>query len=139
MAIQMIRESGIYVAVDYILFDPDTSLDELKENVEFMKSANIFGHYPPLLFNRVKSYPGTLFSKTFNSDGTYFKHNAVNDIFECLQKYKDVYHKRVNKIMDIIETKIQDGQADKNMKADYIWLKMLPYNIFVMIAYRYLL
>lgn len=131
-AIQLIRKQGIYVAVDYILFDPETSLYELKENIGFMKSANIFGHYPPLLFNRVKPYPGTLFSQHFTSetDDDYFKYKEVYDIFECIQQYKDDFHKRVNLVMDIIESSLQAGNNAKFLKTDYIWLKMLPYNIF---------
>lgn len=132
LAIKMIREQGIYVAVDYILFDPETSVEELKENIVFMKSANIFGHYPPLLFNRIKPYPGTKFTEQFGyiSDEDYFKNKNVNDIYECIQKFKEELHRRINRIMDIIELNIQAGNADRSQKGDYIWLKMLPYNVF---------
>ena len=131
-AIKMIREQGIYVAVDYILFDPETSVEELKENITFMKSANIFGHYPPLLFNRIKPYPGTKFTEQFGyvSDENYFINKNVNDIFECIQKYKVEFQGRVSKLMDVIELNIQAGNADRLQKGDYLWLKMLPYNLF---------
>lgn len=132
LAIKMIREHGIYVAVDYILFDPETSIEELKDNIIFMKSANIFGHYPPLLFNRIKPYPGTKFTQQFGyiSDEDYFKHKSVNDIYECIQKYKEELHSRISGFMDIIELNIQAGKSDRSQKSDYIWLKMLPYNVF---------
>ena len=32
--------------------------------------------------------------------------------------------------MDIIELNIQAGKSDRSQKSDYIWLKMLPYNVF---------
>ena len=132
LAIKMIREQGIYVAVDYILFDPETSVEELKENVIFMKSANIFGHYPPILFNRIKPYPGTKFTEQYGyiSDENYFKNKDVKDIYECLQKYKEELHRRIARLMDIIELNIQAGNADRSQKGDYIWLKMLCYNVF---------
>ena len=89
-----------------------------------MKSANIFGHYPPLLFNRIKPYPGTKFTEQFGyiSDEDYFKDKNVNDIYECIQKFKEELHKRINRLMDIIELNIQAGNADRSQKGDYIWL-----------------
>ena len=102
-----------------------------------MKSANIFGHYPPLLFNRIKPYPGTKFTGQFGyiSDADYFKYKSVNDIFECMQKYKEDFQKRISRLVDIIELNIQAGKVDCSQKVDYIWLRMLPYNIFEKLVY----
>lgn len=132
LAIKMIREQGIHVAVDYILFDPETSIEELKENIIFMKDADIFGHYPPILYNRVKSYPGTSFTKRYGyiPDEHYFADRNVNDVFECIQSFAATFQKRIGAIVDIIETNVYAGHEDYLQKSEYIFLRMLPYNIF---------
>ena len=131
-AIDLIRENGIHVAVDYIMFDPETTIDELKENVEFMKSANIYGLFPPLMYNRIKPYPGTRFTEKYGyiSDKEYFRDANVEAVFESIQKYKTDYFDDVNSLIDYLEQKIEAEQAGHKEKADYIWIATLPYRIF---------
>ncbi|MFC2172015.1 B12-binding domain-containing radical SAM protein [Acidobacteriota bacterium] len=59
-ALQVLEKHGIRVDVDYILFDPHTTLAEIEENLEFLKQHIPWG-YPThkIIFTKLDLYPGT--------------------------------------------------------------------------------
>lgn len=48
--------AGINILVDYIMFNPFTSREELIENYEFLKKENLLGYFPDLLINKMDPY-----------------------------------------------------------------------------------
>jgi radical SAM superfamily enzyme YgiQ (UPF0313 family) len=59
-AIRILRRHGIEIEVDFIMYDPWTTLDELRESRRFLDEADLVGYWPAdLLFNPLKLYPGT--------------------------------------------------------------------------------
>lgn len=69
-ALTLLKEFNINPSVDFILFDPWTTLEELEENIHVFK--NIFPWeipYQKICFNRLTLYPGTpIFNKVIESD-----------------------------------------------------------------------
>lgn len=59
-ALRILRRNGIKLDLDFIMFDPWTTLAELNENLEFLRRADLVGYYPAdVLYNPLKIYPGT--------------------------------------------------------------------------------
>jgi anaerobic magnesium-protoporphyrin IX monomethyl ester cyclase len=54
-AIEIVRELGLYVCFNMLIFDPDTTLETLKINLDFMEFAPDY----PFNFGRVELYAGT--------------------------------------------------------------------------------
>jgi Radical SAM superfamily len=59
-AIELLEGAGIALELDFIMFDPESTLDELRENLSFLRRAGLLGHHPAdHLYNALKIYPGT--------------------------------------------------------------------------------
>lgn len=54
-AIRIVRELGLYVCFNLLMFDPDTTLDDLERNIAFIAEAGDYPHN----FGRVELYAGT--------------------------------------------------------------------------------
>jgi hypothetical protein len=64
-SIKLVRELELYTCFNLLLFDPDTTLDSLKTNIEFMR----FAHEFPFNFGRVELYAGTPLLARMQSEG----------------------------------------------------------------------
>ncbi len=133
-AINMITEAGIKPVVDFIMFDPETTLNDLKDNIAFLKTANLWGYDSPLIYDRVIAFPGTLFElihkKQFAEDYSpipdgYFLCDNVKNIYKHLQKFRNEYQLRINELLKMIREK-----PHNDWLYEYRWLKILPYFIF---------
>jgi hypothetical protein len=59
-ALAMLARCGISVGLDFIMFDPESSFAELRENLDFLRDNDLFGTSPPAcLFNAMRLYGGT--------------------------------------------------------------------------------
>lgn len=45
--LEIVRNSGIEMAVGFVMFDPYTTVEELEENTEFLKETDLAGKVPP--------------------------------------------------------------------------------------------
>lgn len=50
LALRILKESNIEYAVDYIFFDHYTNLDDIGDNIRFLKQTGLWGYYPPVVF-----------------------------------------------------------------------------------------
>jgi radical SAM superfamily enzyme YgiQ (UPF0313 family) len=64
-AIAIVRELGLYVCFNMLTFDPDTTLDTLEVNLDFMEHASDF----PFNFGRVELYAGTPLLQRMQAEG----------------------------------------------------------------------
>ena len=53
MALKLLKIAKINVGIDFITFDSFTTISELKENIDFMKKAQIWGVHPVFFYNRI--------------------------------------------------------------------------------------
>lgn len=59
-AIRLLHRADISLGLDFIMFDPEVTLRELRENIAFLFQAELWGTSPPAcLFNSMRLYPGT--------------------------------------------------------------------------------
>lgn len=64
-AIEVVRELGLYVCFNMLLFDPDTTLDTLGVNLDFMEGTADY----PFNFGRVELYAGTPLLHRMQTEG----------------------------------------------------------------------
>lgn len=68
-ALTAARNAGLDVGIDYIMFDPYTTLLELSENITFLKRTELWGNFPPLVYSSLTLYPGTPLTAAWLSEG----------------------------------------------------------------------
>lgn len=138
LAIQMLQEQQINPAVDYILFDPEVSRHELCENVSFLKAAHLWGYDPPLIYERVVSFPGTFFTESHPnlyrenciiSSSEYFADKQALEIYKCLQLFRLQYQNKLTLLIAKIRTIKNDKVASNDRRRDLLWLKVIPYEL----------
>lgn len=139
-ALQLMSSANIEVAVDYILFDHYTSLNELKQNIHFLKAANLWGYYPPLVYSYLTLYPGTLVAKQWEAkegrsvsldkgDSVEFKDATVGKICANLQKL-NAYQPQIYEIMD--KCRYRECNSEQNIQILRLvstHLSFLPYKL----------
>lgn len=64
-AIRIVRELGLYVCFNLLMFDPDTTLDDLERNIAFIREAGDYPHN----FGRVELYAGTPLLARMTAEG----------------------------------------------------------------------
>lgn len=138
LAIQMLHEQGINPAVDYVLFDPETSRQELIENVSFLKSARLWGYDPPLIYERIVTFPGTEFTEMHPdlyrencviSSSEYFIDKQTLEIYRCMQLFRLEYQSKLSLIITIIRTHKSEEAFQTSYQDDLLWLKVVPYEL----------
>lgn len=69
-AINIIKRLGIAWDIGFILYDPDTTFEELKENIRFIRETTLY-RYPAatLLLNGLTVYPGTPIEQIMKDNG----------------------------------------------------------------------
>ncbi|HEX8772694.1 MAG TPA: radical SAM protein [Pyrinomonadaceae bacterium] len=59
-ALRLLREAGIDIGLDFIMFEPEMMFEDLVENVEFLYRNELFGYWPAdHLFSDLRLYPDT--------------------------------------------------------------------------------
>lgn len=136
LAIQMIEAYDINVAVDYVLFDPEITKSELKENIQFLKDAKLWGYEAPLIYARVIAFPGTSFTKKhphlynescYYPSDLYFEDEQVCEIYKCLQSFRLQHQRKITAVLSAMRTILTTDKELEVYKKDYAWLKLLPY------------
>jgi radical SAM superfamily enzyme YgiQ (UPF0313 family) len=58
-ALQILHDNDVAAQVEFIMFEPGSTLDDLHANLRFIEQQGLFGYFPPLLFGRLLLMPGT--------------------------------------------------------------------------------
>ncbi|HIQ06531.1 MAG TPA: radical SAM protein [Anaerolineae bacterium] len=58
-ALDILRQHGIGFQVDFIMFEPYTTIADLQANLDFMMEHGLYGYFPPLVLTQLELYPGT--------------------------------------------------------------------------------
>jgi len=138
-AISMIKQAGIKPTVDFIMFDPYTSKEELKENNDFLKKSGLWGYDFPLIYERVIAFPGTKFTymhpelyntKCYVEPEIYFENFFTTAVYEILLDFRNNYQNLVCKKIDWL--RVNDSSIDSK---ELMFYKILPYYIFEKLVY----
>ena len=83
IAIQKVRESGLRLNPGFILYDEKTTFEELKENLNFIRMANLdSSEYIFDLFNPMQIFIGS----TLQKSGNYASRNNVDAMMDEIKK-----------------------------------------------------
>ena len=127
-ALNMVRGAKIFPSVDYIMFEPETTLNDLKENLSFIKSK-LWGYYHPVLYSKVLPLEGTQYEKYLSlSEEQYFSHKDVYRVYASMNQFRVKYQNRINILIDVMNDFVSNGVTIN--KKQYIWLRTLPYTFF---------
>lgn len=58
-ALQILHDNDIAAQVEFIMFEPGSTLDDLHANLGFIEQQGLFGYFPPLIFGSLLLMPGT--------------------------------------------------------------------------------
>lgn len=87
LAIHKVRKSGISLGVDFIMFDPWTTLEELKHNLWIIEKEGLDTNANAMLYNRLYPFEGTQY-KTIIDLQNYFVNPDVEKIYDKLKAFK---------------------------------------------------
>ncbi|NUP14337.1 MAG: radical SAM protein [Polyangiaceae bacterium] len=110
-ALGLLRDANIDVGLDFIMFDPETRVRDLRDNFSFLRESELLGYGPPeCLYNAMRLYPGTpareRYIEMFHLNGHHlmplvppFVDAAVDQIFRVITTYLNRYQKRINRLI----------------------------------------
>ena len=58
-ALQILHDHDVAAQVEFIMFEPGSTLSDLQENLRFIEQQGLFGYFPPLIFGSLLLLPGT--------------------------------------------------------------------------------
>ena len=58
-ALQILHDNDVAAQVEFIMFEPGSTLDDLRANLQFIEQQGLFGYFPPLIFGSLLLMPGT--------------------------------------------------------------------------------
>ena len=58
-ALQILHDNDVAAQVEFIMFEPGSTLSDLQENLRFIEQQGLFGYFPPLIFGSLLLLPGT--------------------------------------------------------------------------------
>lgn len=115
-ALRLLQQANIDVGLDFIMFDPETTVSDLRENFAFLSDAELLGYSPPeCLYNAMRLYPGTpareQYVKMFGLRPHHlmrlippFCDASVEIIFRIASQYLNRYQRPINRLLSKLET-----------------------------------
>lgn len=64
-ALGLLREAGVFACFNVLLFEPDTRLEDVRDNIRFLRDFSAF----PWNFCRTEIYPGSLLERKLRQEG----------------------------------------------------------------------
>lgn len=114
-AVRLLQRCGIGIGLDFIMFDPEVTLAELRENLDFLLEAELFGTTPPAcLINEMRLYPGTpARSRYFEVSGQRDYHLTihvpfVDSIVAAFHRVAVTYFRTYQRVMQDAIVLLQD-------------------------------
>lgn len=87
-ALRKLERTGVKPMIDFIMFDPWTTLEELRVNYQAIVELGLDSFDPPFLTNRLYPYPGTMFYNQKLIDmKAYFMDDKVAKVYSSMSRY----------------------------------------------------
>lgn len=126
-ALKLCYANNLTPSVDFITFDDKTSVEELKENIDFFKESGLWGYYPIFFYNRVYPYEGTKYFDIIKDNDKYFLKNNIDLIYDKLMMFGTDYQPTLDKLYSVLFYKSCKSVQEK---LDFVYVKTLPYTVF---------
>jgi radical SAM superfamily enzyme YgiQ (UPF0313 family) len=102
-AVKLVRAAGIRTIIDYIMFDPWSTLQELDESLTFLENVGADTGYPTTAYTRLSFYPGTPLyerwtaeSRPEHDDPEWFTDPEVAQVWAALGTFRAAAQRRIN-------------------------------------------
>jgi anaerobic magnesium-protoporphyrin IX monomethyl ester cyclase len=132
LAIDLLKQHNVALAIGFMLFDPSSTVDSVKQNISFLRKVGGDGYFP-VNFCKMLPYAGTPIEKRLSDEGRlkgtvskpdYEFNDPVLDWYEFL--VQKMFSKR-NFSPDGIVTLLQQADFDMHLY-DYFYPDLLPEN-----------
>ena len=139
-ALLIMNELELNVGLDFIMFDPSSTKEELKDNILFLRDAGFYGYTPvDVLTSEIRLYPSTplrefyskRWGKKWNSNiipSYRFENKKVRDIHSLVtyfeEKFLNIFNGFVHVIGNILYKMITHENYRKRKFPDYILKKL---------------
>lgn len=152
-AMGILSDVGIDLALDFIMFEPEMSFEDLVENVQFLARNNLIGYWPANnLFQELRLFPGTALRDKYEekNQSSYPNHKmpvtplfdpSVAKIFELMQMYLGDWQMTTDRLIKKLNKRISQNfihaETHPNLKlcslahATVCRLKHLPYRFLI--------
>ena len=123
-AIRLLQEANIDLELDFIMFDPDTTVPDLRANYDFLKKAELLGYgQPDGLYNAMRLYPGTpareRYIELFGLERHHlmkstppFVDPVVGAAYRLVKEYLERFQKPVNRILRRLDARYRALEAE---------------------------
>lgn len=148
-AVRLLHQLGIEIALDFIMLDPASTLDDVEANIGFLRDTGFYDYLPhDHLYTTLVLYEGTpirrfyeeRFRVTFNPDElpaaqTLFERPEVQRLCDELRWFRRTWQGRIDEVLARLEFAMLDrdraiAAADRaRMQLDSIALRHAP-NLF---------
>lgn len=113
-AIEMLQKSGIRFAAGFIMLDPYVTVDEVSENMQFMRDMNLSGDQKKTMvqaFTKLKLFEGTPIADKLREDGLVREDGIDLDYVFQNPQFRTVYKmtQTVGSIKNIFTRKKSEG------------------------------
>jgi hypothetical protein len=142
MALDTLRYYDISPAVDYIMFDHQTTIEDLFDNISFLKKGNLWGFYPPLIYSSLYLYPGTRSAEEWVENNgqsiSVDKGEACTFVSPCIEKiFSQIseFLPQQRKVLRLLEAcnEISENEKTGEISKTKIFgkrLQLMPYVLF---------
>ncbi len=94
-ALQILHDNDVAAQVEFIMFEPGSTLDDLRDNLRFIEQQGLLGYFPPLIFGKLLLMPGTPAREQYQRE-----HGVNGDIHQLLSyEFEDA---RVTRVYDLL-------------------------------------
>lgn len=148
-AVNLLRDNGIRIGLDFIMFYPDQTLEDLRQNLNFLRRAHLtqledFEHY----VSSLKLYPGTPLREAYSvhsgqkfdadevpAPETLFTDPAVANIYELfVKRFAPRFLPRINNLLQkmkraAVALSASDEKAAQRLRIETATLRHVPYKV----------
>lgn len=135
MALDILKKHGIYVQAGFILFDDDTTFEELKENYEFLREYDWI--ITKGIFSEMFAADGTLYTEKLKKEDKIIKSDVYDNnkydisdskvklVYNALKRWHKSHMKLYDMVIDPISSpKAIDSIGEKEFYDLYYQLKL---------------
>jgi len=110
-ALQILESAGISVGLDFIMFEPEMTLEDLSKNIDFLKEFQLDAEWPAgIFFQELQMYPGTVARREFlrKTDtlcddhlvpATRFFDQRVQSVFDYCTDYRRAFQAHTDELI----------------------------------------
>ena len=156
-ALQILHDNDVAAQVEFIMFEPGSTLADLQANLRFIEEQGLFGYFPPLIFSNLLLLTGTpireqiereqgLMGSIHETLPYHFEDPRVAEVFTVLGQFQrhlgDAWFRLAFELLDGIPAlEIRTHELNGNgantvfrhqmgrYKLEFFALTRLPYNL----------